>query len=216
MQYLPAFRRLSLRCAGRFLLSSALAGSIIMNAEAGTASPATFTFTATFVAPSCTMDIPTLVDFTPDGSGGIQSAALTGAGVNATGGMAISFSNCSSNSMARPPKIVVIGRTVSLGGSELYFADEPSLDAPANSYGIKLSLSGQPDFVDSLNIATKSGASGGGEINAIAGSSLSSLNNTTLNLTANLSCGSYSPCNSAPGYASGVFKATVTFQLAYD
>lgn len=187
-----------------------------MNAAAGTASQ-TFIFSATFVTPTCTMIIPATIDFSPDGKG-IQSSLLTGEGVEAAGGVTISFSDCSSNSMVRPPVIVVTGRTVQLGGSDFYFADTPEQagDYPANGYGVKLSLSGQTFFEDSTNIAVTGGSQGGGVINAKAGSTLSSLNGTTLNLTAKLSCGSYSPCSSAPDHQSGAFKATVRFQLAYD
>lgn len=219
MRYLPVFRRISLQCARRFLFSAGLLGGLMVNAVAGTALPSTFNFTATFVAPTCTMTTSGPVDFTPEGMGaGIPSSELTGDGKAYPGGLTLTFSDCDSGGMTRPPKIVVSGRTVSLGGSELYFADIPETVGTytANRYGIKLSLSGQSNFEDSLNIATVPGISGGGVINTKTGSTLTSLNGNSLNLNVNLTCGSYSPCNQEPGYIGGAFKATVTFQMVYD
>lgn len=173
-------------------------------------------FTAEFVAPTCTMKVPSLVNFTPNGTS-LQSSALTSEGVTATGGVELAFIDCSNQSFASAiPQIVVTGRTVQLGGNDYYFADTPTPLTPANGYGVKLSVSGQPLFQDSTNIAVTGGTTGGGVIRAKTGSTVTSLNGTTLNLTAQLSCGSYSSCSDAPAHEVGAFKATVTFQLAYD
>ncbi len=210
MIYLPVLRLLPWCYAGLFLLST---GAISMNAKAGTASQ-TFRFSAIFVAPTCTMKIPSVINFTPTGEG-VQSSELIGEGLEATGGVTISFSDCMNYGMTRPPQIQVTGRTVQLGGSDFYFADapEPAGAYPANGYGVKLSLNGQKLFEDSANIAV---TEGGGVIKAKTGSTIEALNGSSLNLNARLSCGSYSPCSRAPDHQTGAFKATIRFQLAYD
>jgi Fimbrial protein. len=186
---------------------------VAMNAEADSTT-GTFKFTATFVAPTCTISTPPTVDFSS--SGALQSSSLTGAGITYPGGVSIIFSNCNSNAMTRPPKIKVTGRTVTLGGSDLYFADEATLANPAIGFGVKLSLIGDPFFEDSTNIAVTNGENGGGVIAARTGTTFSDLNDYTLNLTAQLSCGSYDPCSAAPEHEAGAFRSTVTFQLAYE
>ncbi|MFL9149838.1 fimbrial protein [Escherichia coli] len=207
-------QRLSVRYVAMFLTGIVGIAGLNMKAEAGSAS-GTFNFTATFVAPTCTMNVvPSLVDFSSGGA--LQTSSLTGGGVTYPGGVGITFSDCSSNGMTRPPKVEVTGRTVTLGGSDLYFADEATLATPADGFGVKLSVSGDSLFEDSSNIAVTSGDSGGGVIAAKTGTTFSGLNGHTLNLTAQLSCGSYDPCSDAPAHEAGAFQSTVTFQLAYD
>lgn len=217
MRVLALYQKSSWRYAALFLLGLAGMGSISITTQAAeVAGSVNVSFTAEFVAPTCTMKVPSSVNFTPDGAE-LQSSTLTGEGVAANGGVELAFSDCSNQSFASAlPQIVVTGRTVQLAGSDYYFADAPTLATPANGYGVKLSVSGQPLFQDSSNIAVTGGSRGGGVIRAKAGSSVASLNGTVLNLKAQLSCGSYSPCSDAPAHEVGAFKATVTFQLAYD
>ncbi|PVZ87879.1 hypothetical protein C9426_09760 [Serratia sp. S1B] len=205
---------LSWRYVGLLLLGFGGMGSLCLTARA--ADSVNVSFAAEFVAPTCTMKVPSTVNFTSNGSA-LQSSELTGEGVTVPGGVEIIFSDCSNQSFASAiPQIVVTGRTVQLGGSDYYFADAPTPATPANGYGVKLSVSGQPLFQDNSNIAVTGGVLGGGVIRVKTGNTVASLNGTALNLTAQLSCGSYSPCSDAPAHEVGAFKATVTFQLAYD
>ncbi|HDF2330290.1 TPA: hypothetical protein PC537_003942 [Morganella morganii] len=208
---------LSLHDAGLFLFCLLAVSGLNTVAKADTDS-VTVNFSATFIAPTCTMTVPSTIDFTSDGTG-LQSVELVGDGVTYPGGLTISFNKCSNPSFTTAlPKITVKGRTIQLGGTDYYFADQPnsSGEYTANGYGLKLSVSGQPLFADNSNIAVVGGSQGGGVIQAKTGNTIDSLNGTSLNLTAQLSCGSYSPCSSAPDHEVGSFKATVTFQLAYD
>lgn len=208
---------LSLRDAGTFLFCLFAVCGLNTVAKADTDS-VTINFSATFIAPTCTMTVPSTIDFTSDGTG-LQSTGLVGDGVTYPGGLTISFNECSNQSFTTAlPKIMVKGRTIQLGGADYYFADQPnpSGEYTANGYGLKLSVSGQPLFADNANIAVVGGSQGGGVIQAKPGNTISSLNGTSLNITAQLSCGSYSPCSSAPDHEVGSFKSTVTFQLAYD
>lgn len=211
MRMLALCQKSSWRYVGSLLLGL---GGISITARA--ADSVNVSFSAEFVAPTCTMKVPSSVNFTANGSS-LQSSSLTGEGVTAIGGVELAFSNCSNQSFAAAvPQIVVTGRTVQLGGSNYYFADAPTLATPANGYGVKLSVNGQALFQDNSNIAVTGGVLGGGVIRAKAGSTVTSLNGTVLNLTAQLSCGSYSPCSDAPSHKLGEFKASVTFQLAYE
>lgn len=206
-------QRLPGRYTAIFLTGIVGIAGLNMKAEAGSAS-GTFNFTATFVAPTCTISMPSFVDFSSGGA--LQTSSLTGGGVTYPGGVGITFSDCNSNGMTRPPQVEVTGRTVTLGGSDLYFADEVTLATPADGFGVKLSVSGDSLFEDSSNIAMTGGESGGGVIAAKTGTTFSNLNGHTLILTAQLSCGSYDPCSAAPDHEAGAFRSTVTFQLAYD
>lgn len=208
---------LFLRGAGLFLLCLLTVSGINTAAKADTGS-VTVNFAATFIAPTCTMTVPSIIDFTSNGNG-LQSSGLVGDGVTYPGGVIISFNECSSQGFTTAlPKIMVKGRTVQLGGTDYYFADQPnsSGEYTANGYGLKLSVSGQSLFEDNDNIAVVGGPQGGGVIQTKSGNTISSLNGTSLNLTAQLSCGNYSPCSSAPNHELGSFKSTVTFQVAYD
>lgn len=208
---------LSSRDAGLFLFCLLAVCGLNAVAKAD-ANSVTINFSAAFVAPTCTMTVPSTIDFSGDGIG-LQSSELVGDGVTYPGGLTISFNECSNQSFATAlPQIIVKGRTVQLGGADYYFADQPNSagEYTANGYGLKLSVSGQTLFEDNSNIAAVGGSYGGGVIRARTGNTITSLDGTSLNLTAQLSCGSYSPCSSAPDHESGSFKATVTFQLAYD
>lgn len=210
-------RPLSLRKTGLFLFYLGVASSASINARAANET-VTVNFSASFIAPTCVMSVPSNINFSSNGEG-VQSSKLVGDGITYPGGVTISFSQCKNQSFTAPlPRILVKGRAVQLGGSEYYFADDPnsSGEYKANGYGLKLSVSGQTLFEDNTNIAVTGGAQGGGVIKAKSGKTFASMNGTSLNLTAQLSCGSYSPCSNAPGHELGLFKATVTFQLAYD
>lgn len=176
------------------------------------------TFSATLEAPTCTLNIPPTIDFgTAQGSNpnSIPSSSLQGNGISVSAN--ITFSDCFNKGLSAPkPQILVKGNTVQLGGTDFFFADPPSSAYPAQGFGVKLSVSGDTNFEDNNNIITDGGSDGGGIIQSRQNTTIASLNNSTLILTATLSCGSYSPCNNAAPYEVGAFKATVTFQLLYD
>ncbi|MEZ2759590.1 fimbrial protein [Providencia vermicola] len=175
-------------------------------------------FSATLEAPTCTMSIPQTIDFgITQGSSpnAIPSTSLQGNGVSMP--VNITFSDCSNKGLSAPkPQILLKGNAVHLGGTEFFFADSPSVSYPAQGFGVKLSVNGDPNFEDNDHIITNGGSNGGGALLARPNTTISSLNNSTLILTASLSCGSYSPCSNAPAYEVGAFKSSVTFQLLYD
>lgn len=195
------------------VLSAAIGAGWSLTSSA--ADSVNITFTTTVVAPTCTMSVPTSLNLNTNQPGGVVSPDAVEAGT-VTDDITIKFSGCANGSLSRTPSIAVTGRTVTLGGSELFFADPPATATPAVGYGVKLSVTGNSNFTDMTNIASVSGDNGGGKLTAKSGITLASLNNSTLMLRAQLSCGSYSPCTSSPGYAGGGFKSSITFQLAYD
>lgn len=176
---------------------------------------ATITFTTTVTAATCIMNVPKTLNLNSKQPGGFVSPEAVAAGTVADT-ITITFMNCANGSFTRTPSIKVKGRTVTLGGTELYFADTPTATTPAVGYGVKLSVSGNNNFIDNANIASDSGDNGGGLLIAKSGKTVTSLNNGSLILNAQLSCGAYSPCSANSAHQVGDFKSSITFQLAYD
>lgn len=192
-----------------------LSGTVLtlFSATTSAVDSAVITVTTTVVAPTCTMTVPSAINFNAVRNP-IVTADLVGEGISSD--VPIKFTNCANGSFNRTPKIAVTGRTMTLGSTALYFVGSAASGNQTRGYGVKLSVQGDTNFANSTNIATRSGDNGGGDLTVNAGKTMANLNNTTLTLKAQLSCGAYSPCESAPSHAVGAFKASATFQLQYD
>lgn len=191
------------------------AGNVGVSLSSKAADTVNVTFKTTVVAPTCTMTVPTFLDLNAKQPRGIITQDAVEAGT-VTDYVNINFTDCANGSLLRTPTITVMGRTVALGNASLYFADTPTTVTLAEGYGIKLSVTGDSNFTDMNNIATVLGDNGGGKLTAKAGKTLASLNGSTLKLNAQLTCGAYSPCFTNSHHKAGGFKASITFQLAYD
>ncbi|WP_025154726.1 hypothetical protein [Morganella morganii] len=212
--------RIQLCCASAYRFSSwivilSLAISTGWSLTTLAADSVNINFATTVVAPTCTINVPNTLNLNTKQPGGIISPEAVEIGT-VSDEVNITFSGCANGSLIRTPSITVTGRTVMLGGSELYFADKPVTTTPSVGYGVKLSVMGNTNFTDMANIASISGDNGGGQLTAKSGKTLGSLDNSTLTLLAQLSCGNYSPCTSSPGHTAGGFKASIMFQLVYD
>ncbi|MCS3429512.1 hypothetical protein [Klebsiella sp. BIGb0407] len=168
----------------------------------------TVNFQAIYTAATCSITVPPSISFNQGNyEAGIPSNAIEGENIQQT--FNISFTDCQDTS-ATPgvPKITVSGNTTTLNGVKL-FSDNIGTEGQAVGYGVKLSSPGNSLFNNATNLAENN------IVSATQGTTVVSLNNQQLPVTAVLSCGS-DTCGDITPRNGGTLTARVIFRLSYE